>query len=247
MLDISGVSVAMAFLAGVVSFLSPCVLPLVPGYVSYVTGHSLDALVEGPETSVRVRALGLSTSFVAGFSLVFVALGASATALGQLLLSYRYEANFVAGGIVIVFGLLMMGLLRVGWFQRDFRFAGHIEGGRASGAMLLGAAFAFAWTPCIGPILGAILAISASPLAGVSGPALLALYAAGLGVPFLLVAGFAGTLLPRLRRMRRTGRSLQVAAGGIMVLMGVAMITGYLSSFGFWLLNTFPGLQVVLF
>ena len=247
MLDISGVSVAMAFLAGVVSFLSPCVLPLVPGYVSYVTGQSLDGLTEGTASAVRVRALGLSASFVTGFSLVFIALGASATALGQLLLSYRYEANFVAGAIVIAFGLVMTGLLRLSWLHRDLRFVGHIEGGRTTGAVLLGAAFAFAWTPCIGPILGAILAISAAPLSGASGPALLALYAAGLGVPFLLVAAFAGSLLPRLRRMRRAGRALQVAAGAVMVLMGVAMITGYLSSFGFWLLETFPGLQLVLF
>ena len=246
MLEISGVGAVMAFLAGVVSFLSPCVLPLVPGYVSYVTGQSLDDLTRGATSGARLKALGLSASFVGGFSLVFVALGASATALGQLLLSYRYEANYVAGAIVIPFGLFMMGLLRVGWLNRELRFVGHIAGGRAPGAMLLGAAFAFAWTPCIGPVLGAILAISASPLSGASGPALLALYAAGLAVPFLLIAAFTGSLLPRLRKMRRVGRSLQVAAGGIMVLMGVAMITGYLSSFGFWLLETFPGLQLVL-
>ncbi len=246
MFEISGVGVVLAFLAGIVSFLSPCVLPLVPGYVLYVAGESLDSLTREGLSAARFRAIGLSASFVTGFSLVFIGLGASATAIGQLFLSYRYEANYIAGAIVIAFGLFMMGLLRIGRLNREFRFSGRITGGRASGALILGAAFAFGWTPCIGPVLGVILTISASPASAASGPALLALYSAGLAVPFLLLAAFTGWFLTRLKTMRRIGHVLQPVAGGVMVLMGVAMITGYLSSFGFWLLETFPALQVVL-
>lgn len=246
MLEISGVSVLMAFLAGVVSFLSPCVLPLVPGYVAYVSGESLDGLTEDGHSRNRMAAVGLSACFIIGFSLVFIALGTSASGLGQLLLSVRYEANYVAGAIIIVFGLFMTGVLRVGWLNRDLRFGGRIAGGRPAGAVILGSAFAFGWTPCIGPILGAILLVSATTASAATGAALLAIYSAGLAVPFLLVAAFTGVFLTRLKAIRRISRPLQAAAGAMMVVVGVAMITGYLSSLGFWLLETLPGVQSLL-
>lgn len=245
--DISGVSVLMAFLAGVVSFLSPCVLPLVPGYVAYVAGQSLDDLAHEGLSRARGSAIALSACFIVGFSAVFIALGASASALGQFLLPYRYEANYVAGAIVIAFGLFMMGVLRVPWLNRELRFGGAIAGGRPAGALVLGSAFAFGWTPCIGPILGTILVAGATTVSVAGGIALLAIYSAGLAVPFLLVAAFTGALLSRLKAIRWIGRPLQAIAGAVMVLMGVAMITGYLSSFGFWILETFPSLQLVLF
>src|SRR5918996_2235861 len=161
MLELSSIGVLTAFAAGAISFLSPCVLPLVPAYVSYVAGESLNGAERGASPAAKLPALGLSVFFVLGFSTVFVILGASATALGQLLLAYRYELNIIGGTVVIAFGLFMMGLLRLPWFQRDLRFHTTIPGGRPLGAYMLGLAFAFGWTPCIGPVLGAILTVSA--------------------------------------------------------------------------------------
>jgi cytochrome c-type biogenesis protein len=223
-----------------VSFVSPCVLPLVPAYVSYVAGQA-SAVETERDTRGRFAAVAMSAFFVLGFSTVFIALGASATALGRLLLQYRYEANLVGGAIVILFGLLMLGLDRyLPWFQRDVHFHPGVRGGRPLAAYVLGLAFGFGWTPCIGPILGAILTLSAVQTSVQAGVGLLAIYAAGLGVPFLLTAAFTREMLGGLKRLRRAGLWLQYAAGGVMLLMGIAMMTGQLSRFGFWLLDTFP-------
>jgi cytochrome c-type biogenesis protein len=234
---------AAAFAAGMVSFLSPCVLPLVPAYVSYVAGQSDAALARRREARERLSALALSGVFVLGFGAVFVALGAGASALGSLLLRYRYEANLVGGAIVVVFGLLMIGMSRgMPWLQREWRFHPNLPGGRPVAAFVLGLAFGFGWTPCIGPVLGAILTLSATQAPGASGTALLAIYAAGLGVPFLIVALFTRELATRMRVLRRVGWILQIVAGLVLVAMGIAMMTGYLSRFAFWLLEVFPAL-----
>jgi cytochrome c-type biogenesis protein len=243
MLEIGGIGVLTAFLAGAVSFLSPCVLPLVPGYVSYVAGRSLDDLRQEQAIRRRLAVLGLSLAFVLGFSSVFVALGASASVIGSFFLSYRYEASYVAGAIIIVFGLHMMGVLRFNWINRDMRFMPQIPGGRPFGAFLLGSAFAFGWTPCIGPILGAVLTMSATTLGVSDGAKLLSIYSMGLAVPFLLVAAFTGRFMESAASFRRIGLLLQKAAGGILALVGVLMVTGYLFSFGTWMLKTFPFFQ----
>lgn len=247
MAELSGVGLAAAFAGGAISFLSPCVLPLVPGYLSYVTGRAIGSA--GPadvvRTAARLPILGLSFCFVLGFSTVFVLLGASATALGQLLLKYRYEANIVGGIIVIAFGLFMTGLLRLPWLQREFRFHAKREGGHPLASYALGIGFAFGWTPCIGPVLGAILTVSAVSATASNGVALLGVYSLGLGLPFLLSALFTDALLVRLKSMRRTGRVLQVVAGAVMVTMGIAMITGYMSAFAYWILELFPGLATI--
>lgn len=240
MIEVSGIGVLTAFAAGLVSFLSPCVLPLVPAYVSYVAGESLQGLEGRKFIPKKLSTLALSLFFVLGFSTVFVAFGASATAIGQLLMAYRYEANIVAGALVIVFGLLMVGVVKPAWLLRDFRFQPNCVGGRPVTAYILGLAFAFGWTPCIGPILGAILTISASSAQVSYGVTLLSIYALGMGLPFLAAAAFTGAFVKRLRSVRRVGRFLQVGAGGVMIAMGIAMITGYLSAFSFWLLQTFP-------
>ena len=242
MLEISNIGVLTAFAAGVISFLSPCVLPLVPGYVSYIAGRSVADDSVGDAVAVRMPAIALSGCFVLGFTTVFVILGASATALGQLVLSYRFELNIVGGGIVVAFGLFLLGAMRPFWLQRDLRFNIALPGGRPVAAYVLGLAFAFGWTPCIGPILGAILTVSAGTATVGQGVALLAIYSLGLGVPFLVAALFTHGLAARLSSMRRTGRVLQIFAGAVMILMGVAMITGRLSEFAYWLLETFPGL-----
>lgn len=235
---ISNIGIMSAFLAGVISFLSPCVLPLVPGYVSYISGNTL---VQG-EIAVRSAwsTMLLSSCFVLGFSTIFVVFGASATALGQLLLSFRYEATIAGGVIVILFGVFMTGLVRMPWLEQDLRFHGDVRAGRPAGAYLLGMAFGFGWTPCIGPVLGAILTASALSATVTSGIVLLTVYSLGLGVPFLLSAAFADGLVRRLKTMRRAGRILQIGAGVVMIVMGLAMITGRLSLFSFWLLENFP-------
>ncbi|WP_456316096.1 cytochrome c biogenesis CcdA family protein [Roseicella aerolata] len=229
-----------AFLAGMVSFLSPCVLPLVPGYVSYVAGRSVAAERAAPG---RLATVGLGLCFVLGFATVFVAMGAGASALSQALLRYRYEAGIVGGVVVILFGLMTAGVLRLMPLQRDLRFMPTLSGGTPLSAYVLGLAFAFGWTPCIGPVLGAILAMTATGDVSHLGVALLATYAAGLGVPFLLVAAFADAFLRGpFRALRRLGRVLQVVAGSIMVTMGVAMITGHLTDFAILMLRLFPSL-----
>lgn len=236
MADLSLLGMIAALLAGAISFVSPCVLPLVPGYVSYIAGRT----TAGDADAGRAQTLWLSLCFVLGFSTIFMALGASATALGQALLRWRYELNLIGGGIVILFGLFMIGAARIGAMERDLRFHIDIPGGRPTASYVLGLAFGFGWTPCIGPILGAILTASAASATVGQGVTLLAVYSAGLGVPFLIVAGFTDRLVGRLRGARRLGRRLHQAAGAVMVLMGLAMMTGQLTALSYWLLGVFP-------
>jgi cytochrome c-type biogenesis protein len=195
--------------------------------------------------AARLSTMALSGLFVLGFSTVFVALGAGASAISRLLISYRYETNIIGGAIIVLFGLFMTGLLRLPMLQREFRFHLAIPGGRPVGAYVLGLAFGFGWSPCIGPVLGAILGVAALSSTAGSGIALLSIYSIGLGVPFLIAAAFTEGLAKRLKSMRRTGRVLELVAGGIMIVMGVAMMTGYLTTFSFWLLDTFPVFQTI--
>lgn len=244
MADVSTIGFLAAFGAGIISFLSPCVLPLVPAYVSYVAGGSAQD-VEHSQPRARHAALGASVLFVAGFSTVFIALGASASALGLLLQRYRHEANLVAAAVVIAFGLFMLGLWRwIPWLQRDLRLHLPVAGGTPLAGFVLGLAFAFGWTPCIGPILGAILAVTASH-ASTSGIALLSAYSLGLGVPFLLTALFIDRATQLLRRLRGVGAGLQIGGGLVLVVFGVAMVTGHLTLFSSWLLNTLPVLGTI--
>lgn len=238
--DVSGLALLTAFGAGIVSFLSPCVLPLVPGYVSYVAGESLGARDGDGGAVRRLAVLGTSACFVAGFSTVFIALGAGATLLGQFLLRFKNEATMAGGLLVIFFGLFTLGMVKLPWLQRDLRMHATIKGTRPLGAYLIGLAFAFGWTPCIGPVLGAILTVTAVAATVSSGVALLGAYSLGLGVPFLLTAAFTGVMLRRLQRARRAGRWLHLAAGGGMIVMGMAMMTGLLNTAALWLLDTFP-------
>ena len=243
-MEISSIGIATAFAAGVVSFLSPCVLPLVPGYVSYVAGRTIspDGLTTETTFTAAVRTFGLSLCFVLGFSTVFVLLGASATAMSGLLRTHLYEANLIGGAIVIVFGLFTTGLVPMPWLDRDLRVHASPSSAGPWAAYLLGLAFAFGWTPCIGPVLGAILTLSAANATAGSGTALLAVYSLGLGLPFILAALFMRGFMAKMKAMRRTGRVLKIVAGGVMMLMGIAMITGHLTRFAFWLLAIFPAL-----
>jgi cytochrome c-type biogenesis protein len=240
MIEISQTGMIVAISAGTISFLSPCVLPLVPGYVSYIAGQSIATRTTTKSAMLRFQAVALSLCFVFGFSTIFVILGASATALGQLLISYRYELNFVGGAIVIGFGLFTLGVLRPSWLLRELRIKAAPPGGQPVAAYLLGMAFAFGWSPCIGPILGAVLTVGAASATVAKGVALLAAYSLGLGVPFVSAAAFTDGLLAKLKSIGRVGRGLRLFAGGVMIFMGGAMATGQLSAFSYWLLDTFP-------
>jgi cytochrome c-type biogenesis protein len=241
MTAVSEIGLVTAFLAGMISFLSPCVLPLVPGYISYVSGVSGTVTIgAGPSPAIRLSMLMPSGAFVLGFSTVFVALGASATLLSRLLLSYRYETNIIGGVVVVLFGIVATGLVSIPWFERDIRYHGNLPSGRLSGAYMLGLAFGFGWTPCIGPVLGAILTVSAVSETATAGILLLTTYSLGLGIPFLLSAAFTEGLMRRMGAMRRTGRYLKIGAGAVMIAMGIAMMSGYMSVFSYWLLENFP-------
>jgi len=245
MADVATLGLFTAFAAGLISFLSPCVLPLVPAYLSYVAGQSLHRDVADAPTDPRSRASAalLSGCFILGFSAVFIALGASASAIGRLLLQYRYEAGIAGGALVTAFGLLILvGTSRIPLLQRGFHF--NVEGvaGRPVSAFLLGLAFAFGWSPCIGPILGAILTVSAVANSSVAGVQLLAAYSLGLAVPFFFSALFLHQMTGRWKRLRLAGRTLQTVAALVMVAMGIVIMTGELTTFSYWLLETFPAL-----
>lgn len=245
MSDPAALGLTTAFAAGLVSFLSPCVLPLVPAYLSYVAGQSLHRHVRDAPTDMGSRASAalLSGFFILGFSAVFIALGASASALGRLLLHFRYEAGVVGGALVTLFGLAMLlGTSRLPYLQRGFHFHVHAVSGRPLSAFALGLAFAFGWSPCIGPILGAILAVAAVADSSAAGIELLGAYSLGLAVPFLLSALFLHDMTGRWKRLRLAGRALQTAAALIMVAMGVALMTGKLTAFSTWMLQAFPAL-----
>lgn len=239
MFEVAHIGLLMAFLAGVISFLSPCVLPLVPGYISFIAGRSAEELMERPVA--RLSTIGLSFLFVLGFSSVFIAMGASASWLGQLLLSHRDITNLLGGGLVVLFGLMMIGLVRLPFLQRDYRFLARGAIGNPLSAFVLGVAFAFGWTPCIGPVLGAILTVGASGATS-NAVTLLAVYSAGLAVPFMLTAVFTGVLVRRLSRFARAGAWLYRISGLIIVIMGLAIMTGLLTQFASWLLIAFPAL-----
>lgn len=247
MLELTLIGLLTAFIAGIASFLSPCVLPLVPGYLSYIAGGTAQpSTLQSEARAARWRALGLSACFVVGFSIVFLILGASITAIGRLFLSYRYELNIIAGTIIVVAGLMMMGLIRMPLtMQRYYRFDPKKAGGSPWSATVLGLAFGFGWTPCIGPVLGGILVLSATSDSMRQGILLLAVYSLGLGVPFLLSAYFTAPFMRKLSSLRQAGRYLRIISGAILVLMGLAVATGQLVRFAIWLLRTFPALGAI--
>jgi len=245
MLEISGIGIVAAFMAGMISFLSPCVLPLIPGYVSYIAGGQAAECQTSMYPRQKIANIALSLCFILGFSSVFISLGASASAFGQMMISYKYELNLVGGAIVILFGAFMIGLAQFSLLQRDFRVHLEIPGGKPVSAYILGLAFGFGWTPCIGPILGAILTVNATVTTMKEGVILLLIYSLGLGVPFLLAAIFTDSLSRKILRLGLLGRRLHFAAGILMIGMGIAMMTDQLSTFSYWLLSTFPILSVI--
>lgn len=246
-----------AFLAGLISFISPCVLPIVPPYLAWIAGLSFEELQTAGEDRARVRRLlAASGAFVLGFSTVFIALGASASIFGRamrrmLALTINvggFEIGVIgaiAGLIIIVFGLHFLGVFRIGLLYREARVDVRNKPAGLVGAYLLGIAFGFGWTPCIGPVLAAILFVAGSEDTVARGAGLLAVYSAGLGVPFLLAAAFAGRFLGFSARFKRHMGAVEKAMGVLLVLTGILFLTGRMADISFWLLETFPFLQKI--
>ncbi|WP_299844028.1 cytochrome c biogenesis protein CcdA [uncultured Roseovarius sp.] len=230
----------VALLAGVISFLSPCVLPIVPPYLAYMSGVTLNDL--STSTTHRARATVPALFFVLGLSTVFLFLGFAASAIGTAFLQYQSYFNTVAGILVMGFGAHFIGIYRIGFLDREARMDAGDRGGSAFGAYILGLAFAFGWTPCIGPQLGAILSLAASEGSVPRGTFLLAIYAIGLGVPFLLVAAFLPRLTGVMGWMKRHMEQIEKVMGLLLWTIGLLMLTGGFSAFSFWLLEVFPAL-----
>ncbi|HLN40350.1 MAG TPA: cytochrome c biogenesis protein CcdA [Xanthobacteraceae bacterium] len=238
----ANVSIFAALLAGMLSFLSPCVLPLVPPYLIYLAGTSLERFVDA-ETAPQVRRETIIAAllFVLGFSTVFIALGASASVIGKVLHAYSYALSKIAGVAIIIMGLHFLGVTRIAFLMQERRLSVAKPAG-LWGAYLMGLAFAFGWTPCIGPILGTILAIAGSEATVVQGAGLLAVYSLGLGIPFMVAALAAETFAAFLARFRAHLGLVEKAMGGLLVLAGIAFFAGWVSDAGSWLLQAFPDL-----
>ncbi len=236
-------AMAVALAAGVLSFLSPCVLPIVPPYLAYMGGISM---AEMSQTGAdRRRPLGAAFAFVLGLSTVFLFLGFTASAFGTFFLRNQTTFNTLAGIVVMVFGAHFVGVFRIPFLEREARLDAGDRGGSAAGAYVLGLAFAFGWTPCIGPQLGAILSLAASEASLVRGTALLGVYAAGLGIPFLLVAAFFPRMTGAMAWMKRHMDRIERIMGLLLWTIGLLMLTGGFSSFSYWLLETFPALATL--
>ncbi|QCK87990.1 cytochrome c biogenesis protein CcdA [Phreatobacter aquaticus] len=237
------VTYTAALIAGLVSFLSPCVLPLVPPYLVYLTGATLDDLTcAEANPSLVKRAVLLALVFVAGFSTVFIALGASASVIGQVVRVHSATLSMVAGVVIIVMGLHFVGLFRIPMLYRQAKLEHQPRSGPV-GAYVMGLCFAFGWTPCIGPVLAAILAVAASETTVVKGATMLAAYSAGLGIPFIVAAVAIKPFLRFAAAVRHRLRMVEVVMGVLLVATGIAFLTGQMSSFAFWILETFPGLS----
>ncbi len=234
------VTFAGALLAGLLSFLSPCVLPLVPAYLSYISGVSVDAL-RTEEASVRHRALAQSIWFIAGFSLVFIALGASATIMGQWLLGHLQILGKIAGVVIFIFGLHYTGIIRIPFLMLDAHVnTDSIKASHGVGALILGSAFAFGWTPCVGPILGAILAMAGAQQKVAHGIALLGVYSMGLAVPFLLAAAATNHFIRWMRKFQRHLHAVEILSGILLIIVGALIFLGSFSTLSAWLLKYLP-------
>lgn len=227
----------VALVAGVLSFLSPCVLPIVPPYLAYMGGISMAEMQGG---AGRRRAVLAAAFFVLGLSTVFVFLGFTASIFGQFFLQNQDLLAKAAGAVVIIFGLHFLGVFRISVLDREARMDAGDRGGSAFGAYVLGLAFAFGWTPCIGPQLGAILGIAAVESSVARGTVLLAVYALGLGLPFLLAAMFIERAMGLMTRLKRHMKLIERIMGALLVVVGLMLLTGAFSTLAFWILETFP-------
>ncbi len=241
------VSYIGALLAGLLSFLSPCVLPLVPPYLCYLAGTTLDEVAgdHTPNPDVAFRVFITAVLFVLGFTTVFVSLGASASLIGRVLAEYLPILAKLAGVIIILMGAHFMGLLRIGFLNREVRYHHDARPAGLLGAYVIGLAFAFGWTPCIGPVLATILAIAAVEDRVAYGATLLAVYSLGIGLPFMVAALGVGPFLRFMKRFRAWMPAVERTMGALLVVTGILFLTGALSEFSYWLIELFPGLATI--
>jgi cytochrome c-type biogenesis protein len=228
--------------AGLVSFLSPCVLPLVPPYLGYLGGTTIEELGRKDDIDPAMwrRVVLASLFFVLGFTTVFVSFGASASLLGQWIQAHKSQLAVAAGIVIILFGLHFLGVLRVPLLYREARFHAGARGASLAGAYVMGLAFAFGWTPCIGPVLASVLTLAANEASLGAGVRLLLVYSLGLGIPFVLAAVAIGPFLGFLKRFRRHLGRVEKAMGILLVVAGVLMLTGSLNAFSYWMLENIP-------
>ncbi|MCG8691394.1 MAG: cytochrome c biogenesis protein CcdA [Minwuiales bacterium] len=231
-----------AFIAGLLSFLSPCVLPLVPPYLCFVAGMSMEELSGDAEPGASRNVAFAAFAFVLGFMTVFVALGASASLVGQLVADHLTVLSYVAGAAIIVMGLHFLGVVRIPLLYREARFHPAARPAGLIGAYVIGLAFAFGWTPCVGPVLAAILFIAGSEETAAQGAALLTFYGLGIGIPFLLAALFAGPFMRFATRFRRHVATVEKTMGALLVVTGVLFAAGSMNTLSYWLLEAFPAL-----
>jgi len=233
-----------ALTGGTLSFLSPCVLPLIIPYLGFLGGVTLRAAPGGPVAEVpdRMRVIAAALFFVLGFATVFTALGATASAVSQLLQDHLETAAIIAGAVLIAFGLHFAGVLRLSFLNYEKRFTTNERPVSPFGAYVVGLAFAFGWTPCVGPILAGILTIAASRGSTMEGASLLFVYALGIGIPFLLAAAFVTPFLRFVQRFRRHFRKVEIAVGALLVATGVMVMTGTFQEIGAWMLERWPEL-----
>ncbi len=233
-------TVGIAFLAGLVSFVSPCVLPLVPAYLSFLTGSTVDELRENAGADARARTLAHALAFIFGFTIVFVALGASASAIGGALRENQVLIARIGGVVVIVLGLQMIGVLRMRVLARDTRLQVHSERRTVVASVIVGLAFAAGWSPCIGPILAGILTLASQEQGVKQGAWLLFVYSMGLAVPFFVTALAVGAILPALNRIKRFMPALEMAAGAFMIATGVVLATNSFLRIAGWFYQFVP-------
>lgn len=236
-------AILIAMLAGLLSFLSPCVLPIVPPYLAYMGGVSVGDMED--DSAARRRVFLAAVFFVLGLSTVFVLLGFAFSAMGRAMLAYQDWFIIISGIVVMVFGAHFIGVFRIPFLDREARMDAGDHGGSAFGAYLLGLAFAFGWTPCLGPILGTILGLAASEADLWRGTTLLAFYALGLGIPFLLVAAFFPRFKGLMQLIKRHMERIERISGLLLWTVGLMMLTGQFTAFSFWLLEKFPALAAV--
>lgn len=236
-------AILVAFTAGIFSFLSPCVLPIVPPYLAYMGGISMSQLKDGKKG--RSGTILAALFFVLGLSTVFLLLGFTASAFGKFFLRNQELFGQISGVVIIIFGLHFLGLFRIPLLDREARLDAGDRGGSAFGAYVLGLAFAFGWTPCIGPQLGAILSIAAQENSVVRGTFLMGVYAIGLGVPFLLAAIFVTRSMALMDRIKPHMRMIERVMGGLLLLVGILLVTGLFSNLSYWLLENVPFLGEV--
>lgn len=221
------VSFSLAFIAGLLTFASPCIFPLIPAYVSYITGISFDELKETGRGDIQRKTLIHSLFFILGFSLVFIALGASASLLGRFILEYKVWLSRIGGLFVILFGLYIMGVFRIGALEKERKINVKLRKGSRLGSFLLGVTFAAAWTPCVGPILGSILIYAGAQETMLEGIWLLGFYSLGIAIPFVISALLVNSLLSHISRLNKYLAVVNYACGILLVLIGILLITGH--------------------